>query len=216
MSKVIFGKQSLILNAKIKTMKWIGLSGGLGTGKSTVTQLLRGLGWTVLDADQLAHEALMPHAETYKQVLQDFGQDLVGSDGNIDRKKLSLLVFGKPDQLEKLEKIVHPYVRARVKQEREKLSLNSDIKAVFYDVPLLFEKNMQKDFDEVWVVACTPEIQRRRLREGRGWSDEEINRRLQHQLPINQKVKMADVVIDNNGDKAELLKNLEAKILTRL
>ena len=196
-------------------MRWIGLTGSLGTGKSTVTQMLRGLGWIVLDADQLAHEALGPQADTFQRVLQDFGQDLVGVDGHIDRKKLSQLVFGKPDQLEKLEKIIHPYVRARVASERQRLTSAGTI-ALFYDVPLLFEKNMQKDFDEVWVVSCSAEIQRRRLREGRGWSDEEIDRRLKHQLPLDQKVKMADVVIDNNGDKEKLLKVVESLLLERI
>lgn len=190
-------------------MRWIGLTGSLGTGKSTVTQMLRGLGWIVLDADQLAHEALTPQAETYQRVLRDFGQDLIGGQGHIDRKKLSKLVFGKPDQLEKLEKIIHPYVRARVQSERERLRREAGVKALFYDVPLLFEKNMQDDFDEVWVVACSVEEQRKRLREDRGWSDEEIDHRLQHQIAIDQKIKMADVVIDNNSDKAALLKTVE-------
>ena len=185
-------------------MRWIGLTGSLGTGKSTVTTILRSLGLPVLDADQLAHEALQPGSDTFRRVLLDFGQDLLGAEGYIDRKKLSSLVFGKPDQLERLEQIIHPYVRARVATERQKLSSDQKVKALFYDVPLLFEKNMQKDFDEVWVVSCSPELQRQRLRDGRGWTDEEIDRRLKHQRSLNEKVKQADVVIENDGDKATL------------
>ncbi len=196
-------------------MRWIGLTGSLGTGKSTVTQMLRGLGFSVLDADQLAHEALTPRADTYVRVIQDFGQDLVGVDGQIDRKKLSQLVFGRPDQLEKLEKIVHPYVRTRVANERNRLASEGHTKALFYDVPLLFEKNMQADFDEVWVVSCSPDVQRQRLREDRGWSDEEIDLRLKHQWPLDKKIQMADVVIDNNGDKVALFKKIESLLATK-
>ena len=199
-------------------MKWIGLTGSLGTGKSTVTKILRDLGWTVLDADALAHEALMPGTESHKQVLQDFGHEVLLGDGSggIDRAKLAALVFGRPDQLSRLEKIIHPYVRARVAEERKRLGrIGTDkpsssavvpVKALFYDVPLLFEKNMQDDFDEVWVVSCPEDIQRSRLRDGRGWSDEEIDRRLKHQVGLDEKVRLADEVIENSGSKADLLK----------
>ena len=196
-------------------MRWIGLTGSLGSGKSTVTGILRGLGWTVLDADELAHQALSPGEGPYHQVLHDFGHDLKMSDGGINRKKLSQLVFGKPDQLEKLEKIIHPYVRAKVAAERGRWHGIGGLKALFYDVPLLFEKKMKGDFDEVWVVNCSPSIQRQRLRDGRSWSDDEIDRRLRHQLPLAEKVRLADVVIQNDGSREELLKTVEAALLKR-
>lgn len=195
-------------------MKWIGLTGSLGTGKSTVTKILRSRGFTVLDADQLAHEALQPGKPSFDQVLQDFGHDLLGADGSIDRKRLAALVFGRPDQLVRLEAIIHPFVRARVAAERARLS-GSGSKVLFYDVPLLFEKKMQNDFDEVWVVNCSEDLQRSRLMKGRGWSGDEINRRLKHQLPLSEKVREADVVIENSGTEADLLRAVEATLLSR-
>lgn len=189
-------------------MKWIGLTGGLGTGKSTVADILRRRGYPVIDADQIAKEVVAPGTSGLRSVLAELGADLLKPDGSLDRGKLAQQVFSDREKLEKLETIIHPLVQDRVREIRKALQAQGFQKA-FYDVPLLFEKNLS-GFDEILVVTSDPVHQRERLRARNGWSDEEITRRTAAQWPMDRKVTSADHVIKNDAGLSELEKEVDA------
>jgi dephospho-CoA kinase len=192
-------------------MLWVGLTGSIGTGKSTVALILKSLGYQVVDADFFAHQVLSRGEKAYELVLQNFGPEILQQDQSIDRKKLAQVVFQNADKLQLLESIVHPEVKNRVEMQKQ-IFKNANEQIVFYDVPLLFEKNMQGDFDKVVVVACATELQQQRLRTRNNWTDAEINSRLKAQLPIEIKIKSADFIIDNNGSLLDLENNVKSII----
>lgn len=194
-------------------MFWIGLTGGIATGKSTVAGLLKSLGHPVLDADAIAHQALVQGSPVIGEIVKAFGKNILSGE-NVDRKKLGSIVFSDPAKRECLEQIVHPFVQSQVRKEREKLKNHE---WVFYDVPLLYEKNLQDQFDAVIVVASSREKQIERLKKRNFLSDIEIETRLNSQLPVEEKVKKANFVIWNNHGESELKKELEKilKILPR-
>lgn len=195
-------------------MKWIGLTGGLASGKSTVSKILVERGWPVVDADRIAREVVGPGSVGLDQVLAEFGSDLLTPDQSLDRRELGRRVFGRPDALRRLEAIIHPLVQERSKQEREGYRL-AGAKVAFYDVPLLFERNLT-GFDGVMVVICSEQTQRRRLRERDGLSDAEIDARLASQIPLEKKRGLADFVVENEGtldDLKRAVENLMPKIL---
>ncbi len=194
-------------------MKWIGLTGGLGTGKSTVAKILRENGYVVLDADRLAAEVIAPETAGLKSVIQHFGHEFQLSNGNLDREKMALKVFKDPASLSELEGLIHPLVKVEVERQKE-LEKKKGSKFLFYDVPLLYEKNIS-GFDSVVVVASSYENQKVRIRGRNRWSEEEINNRLKNQLPLSQKVQKADHVIYNDGTMGELKVQVE-KILDLL
>ena len=183
-------------------MKWIGLTGGLGTGKSTVAGLLRQKGWPVIDADQIAHQTLTPQGAAWTKVLQRFGADLVGKDGLLDRRELGRRVFGNPKALSDLESIIHPLVQEEVLKQRTNFK-NQGFRMAFYDVPLLFEKQIE-GFDKVVVVASSEKTVTDRLASRNSWSPEEVRERLRAQWPLEEKIRAADYVISNEGTLAEL------------
>ena len=183
-------------------MRWIGLTGGLGTGKSTVAKILREQGFPVFDADEVAKAVVRAGTPGLKLVVKEFGQDYLNRDGELNRSKLAQLVFSKPETLLKLEAIIHPLVQEEVQKLRDHHKSQGH-KIAFYDVPLLFEKKL-KGFDAVVVVTASPENQRERLLARNSWSDEEIQRRLRNQVPLAEKIDQADYVINNDGTVEEL------------
>lgn len=192
-------------------MLWIGLTGGLGTGKSTAAQLLQARGFRVIDADQLAHAALNPNTPSYKDIVNHFGTSILNDDSSIDRKKLAQKVFDNQTELRFLESIVHPFVQKQVSSLRKRAK-DDGCNAVFYDVPLLYEKNMQSQFDQVWVVSASLEKQLERLKLRNQWSEDEIKKRLANQLHLNEKIKMANVVLKNDSDKQSLAHQIDEEL----
>ena len=184
-------------------MLWIGLSGSMGSGKSAVAQILRDLGYAVLDADEEARKALAPASEGLKKVVQAFGLDLLHPDGTLNREKLGQIVFKSKEKLALLESLVHPVVQSSVRAQKEVLE-KSGAQAAFYDVPLLFEKRMQPQFDKILVVNSNLENMIQRVQKRSALSRQEILDRLANQIPLSQKVEQADVVIENNGTLKEL------------
>ncbi|MFN8792128.1 MAG: dephospho-CoA kinase [Bdellovibrionales bacterium] len=190
-------------------MKWVGLTGGLGTGKSTVSRLLLRHGIPVIDADAIARQVLELHGPAYGPVVQNFGPEILQSNNVIDRKRLAEKVFGRPAELEKLERIVHPFVQAEVKRQRQWLE-DQHAPGAVYDVPLLFEKGLEKQFDAIIVVTAQEPQQIERVKARNSWTDEEIQKRLRSQIALNDKVAQADFLVQNDAD----LPTLEKKVAT--
>lgn len=190
-------------------MRWIGLTGGLGTGKSTVSESLRKAGIPVVDADRIAKEVVEKGSPGLQQVVQAFGPDILNSQGEMERTRMAGLVFSDPKKLQKLESILHPLVQAEVRSQRQWLEDQHHTWAV-YDVPLLFEKNLQAQFDEIILVTCDEAQQWERIRKRNGWKDEEIQKRLQAQWPLANKQKLSHHILENNGT----LEQLEKKVAT--
>lgn len=184
-------------------MKWIGLTGGIGSGKSSVSKLLRDTGYEVIDADVVAQSCLEKGTPTYNQVIEEFGKSLLSENETIDRIKLASLVFGNRDQLEKLEAIIHPAVQAEVIRKRKQLE-RSHVKAAFYDVPLLFEKKLTDQFDFVVVVYCSEDQQIERVMQRNKFSKEQVLERIHNQMPLAEKKNLADYTIDNSKGLADL------------
>ncbi len=187
-----------------RAMKVIGITGAIGSGKSTVASFLKEKGAIVIDADQVAREVVEPGKPAWKQVVDYFGESILLSSGEIDRRELGKRVFGYPEELARLNEIVHPYVITEI--ERRVEQLRSELKngqAVVVDVPLLFEAGMHTHCDITVAVTAAKEIRMERLLE-RGMSRAEIERRMESQKAKDILEQQADVIIENNGTLAEL------------
>ena len=176
----------------------------MGSGKSTVSRVLRDEGFDVLDADQVVQQVLSPGGAAEREILSAFGgAGVVGADGGLDRRALGRVVFGDAERLAKLEAILHPRVRDLVTERRR--ALERDGKAVaFYDVPLLFEKKMESQFDHILVVSTARDLRLARVTARTGLSAAEVEARWASQLPPEYKEARASAVIANDGDLAEL------------
>lgn len=180
-------------------MKWIGLTGGIATGKSTVSNALRTLGYEVLDADEISRLVTGPGGEALPAIFTAFGEQLKNGDGSLNRKALGDLVFGREEQRRKLEAIIHPLVRSRIYSEKARLEKAGE-RVAFYDVPLLYENNMAADFDAVVVVAAPEKLQLQRLMRRNSLNESEASQRLKSQIPIGEKQKKTPYVIHNSKD----------------
>ncbi len=184
-------------------MLWVGLTGGIASGKSSVSRLMRQKGYAVIDADELAREVAQKGTSAHSEIVTAFGPDAVLPSGDLNRAKIGEVVFKDRSRLEELEKIIHPRVRALAAQKRLELE-GKGVEFAFYDVPLLFEKKMQPMFDRVVVVICSPELQKQRLMARNHFTPDEAERRIFAQLPMTEKAVLADDVIENNGDLVAL------------
>lgn len=180
---------------------WIGLTGGIASGKSTVVAMLRELGAAVVDADRIVHEVQAKGGEAYGPIVAAFGPGVVGPDGELDRPALARRIFADPEARRRLEAIVHPIVRRRMAEEAE-AAVRAGARAVILDIPLLFETRYRADFDQIWVVYVDPQTQLHRLMARDGLDEAEARRRIAAQVPLEEKRRLADVVIDNRGDLA--------------
>lgn len=177
----------------------IGLTGGIACGKSTVAAMLVRRGALLVDADRVAREVVEPGTPVLAQVIERFGADLLLPDGSLDRKKLGERVFGNPKALKDLEGLLHPAIRATMSERvRTYESLHPD-KLVVVDIPLLYESGLQSHYDQVMLVYVPREIQLERLMKRDGLTKEQAEKRLQAQMSIEEKKKLADIVIDNSG-----------------
>lgn len=184
----------------------IGLTGNIGTGKSTVRQMLADLGAVVIDADQLAHEVIAPGTPGWQRVVDAFGPEIVAADGTIDRARLAAIVFSDPAALARLEAIIHPLVI----QETDRRIRAIGHGVVVIEAIKLIESGMHRDCDALWVVIARPEQQVERLMRQRGMSAAEVRRRMAAQPPQSEKAALADVVIDNSGTLEETRAQVEA------
>lgn len=183
-------------------MKIIGLTGGIACGKSTVSAELKRLGAVIVDADQIAREVVEPGQTAYREILHTFGPEVVTKEGELDRKALGEKVFRDEKLRQRLEAITHPAIEQCVEGQIES-ARKAGAKAVFLDVPLLFEVGWHKKCDQVWVVYVTPNIQLKRLMDRNGFTKEEALVRINAQMDLKEKVAKADLVIHNSGTIAE-------------
>jgi dephospho-CoA kinase len=181
-------------------MTVLGLTGSFGSGKSVVARMFAALGGVIVDADEIAKEVVKSGSPAFQEIVQAFGHEVVSKDGELDRKKLATLVFQDASKRERLNKIVHPRVR---KRELELLSRYEHHPLVVLSVALLFENKMEHLVDKIVVVVVNEAERMRRLTEKKGLTPEEIQRRLQAQMPQEEKRKRADFVIDNSGSLDE-------------
>jgi dephospho-CoA kinase len=182
-------------------MKVIGLTGGTGSGKSTVAQFLAELGATVLDVDKVGHEALKKD-KVRERLVREFGRDIV-SGGEVDRARLGRLVFHNSEALARLNRILHPVI-FRMVDARLEACRRQGVGVVVLDAPLMMEVGRSAQADEVWVTTASEATVIRRLRERTGLSEPEAKARIRAQLPDEEKIKHADVVINTNGPLDEL------------
>ena len=181
----------------------IGLTGSIGTGKSKVARLLEGLGAVVIDADQVGHQAYKPNTESWGKVVQAFGEAILRSNGEIDRGKLGAVVFSNPEQLAKLNKIMHPRMARMVAEELERLGSQGTRVAVV-DAALLYEAGWDSLVHEVWVTDSPLETVIQRLQARNGMSAEEVIKRVESQMDRSERLSQAHVVVDNSGDEMVL------------
>ena len=187
--------------------KVIGLTGGIASGKSTVSELLTAFGFKVVDADTAAREAVAKGTPGIEKVREVFGDEAIDENGEMDRKYMGDLVFNYPGERIKLNEIVHPIVREIMEEKKQQFLKEGH--NVIMDIPLLYENELQDTVDEVWVVYTSESIQIERLMERNDLTQEEAKARVYSQISIDKKSRMADHVIDNLGDKLELKQNLE-------
>ena len=184
-------------------MKVIGLTGGIGSGKSTVSQFLAELGATIIDADKIGHEVLKPDTEVWREVVAAFGKQIVAANGTIDRKNLGAIVFSNPEARAQLNQIMHPRIYEMVKAQLAEYQ-RQGTNVVVVEAPLLVEADWTLLVDEVWVTTAAEDTVLKRLRERTGLSETESQARIRSQLPPEEKIKSADVVIDTDCDLDEL------------
>lgn len=186
----------------------IGLTGGIASGKSTVSRMIRELGLPVIDADQVARQVVEPGQPAWQKIKEEFGEEVLLPDGRLNRTKLAEIIFHDEKKRELLNRITHPYIRQEMDRQREEAQKKHQV--VVLDIPLLFEGGREKEVDKVLVVYVPEEIQVRRLMERDGISEEYARQKMASQLSLEEKKKRADAYIDNSGSLADTKRQLIA------
>lgn len=186
----------------------IGLTGGIGSGKSTVSRFLAESGAVVLDADKIGHEVYLPDTDTWRELVKIFGEGILAPDNTIDRKKLGAIVFGNDAELKKLDAVIHPriteIIRQRIDEYRRK-----GAKIIVLDAPVLFEANAEKLVDEIWVVVADEKNVVKRAAARTGLPEQQIRARIHSQLTNAERTKKAQVVIHNDGTTEQLKEKVQ-------
>ncbi len=187
----------------------VGLTGGIGSGKSTVSEAFARLGAKVLDADEVAREVVLPGKPAWTKLRHTFGSEFFHPDGRLNRSKLRRLVFADPEQRSRLNEIVHPEVMREIDFRFEQLTSSAEHAVVLVDVPLLIEVGVAHRFDKVVVVYVNESVHVMRLMQRDGLSREEARQALSVQIDLREKAKKADFVIDNSGTPGETQAQVE-------
>ena len=193
-------------------MRVIGLTGGIASGKSTVAAMLKEYGFPVIDADQLARDAVLPGTSGLRQIVSAFGSEVMKEDGSLDRTVLGEKVFSDPSARKVLESILHPAIKELAQKCLEQLR-REGVPVVFYMAPLLIEAGVTDRVDEIWIVYVSREIQLERVRKRDAISREDAEKRLAAQMPMDEKRGYGRVVIDNSGDLEGLQRRVAAILL---
>lgn len=190
-------------------MKIIGLTGGIGSGKSTVSKFLAHLGAVVIDADKVGHEVFKPGTKAWQEVVDAFGQGIISADGTIDRRKLGEIVFSNPDARAKLNQVMHPLIYEQVKFRIEEYG-KKGVAIIIVEAPLLLEVGWKSLVDEVWVTSASEATVIKRLKEQKGLPEAQSLARVRAQLTDEERIRQADVVIDTDCALDELKERVEA------
>ena len=180
-----------------------GLTGGIATGKSTVADMLRALGAVVIDADVLAREVVEPGEPALAEIAREFGAGVLQPDGRLDRKALGAIVFADPDKRRQLEGLTHPRIRERFMKQVAELAAQNFRGVVLFDAPVMIESGNYKNMDRLIVVVTDETTQLARLVVRDGGSRDEALRKIRSQMPLAEKAKLADYVIDNSGTRGD-------------
>lgn len=186
----------------------IGVTGSVGTGKSTVAKMFEELGAVVLDADVLAREAMEPKRLAWRRIVKIFGERVLNDDQTVDRRALARVVFSDAQARKRLEEVIHPQVLRRIKQQLHRLKHKRQVTAAVLDIPLLVEVGAKGLVDVLVVVVAPAEVQRTRLTSKYGWTEEEVAQRIEAQLDLSAKVALADEVVDNSDGLEETRKQV--------
>jgi len=184
-------------------MKKIGITGGIASGKSLVTDYLKSLGAKVICADEITHELYLPNEEGTKAIAKEFGEEYIDENG-VDRKKLGMLVFGDRERLSKLNELIHPLVFSEIENR-----IGEEDDVVFFDAALLIESGMHKGMDEVWLVVTNLYERIKRLKIRDNLDDETIDRIIGSQMDDIEKSRVADRIIDNSFTREETLRQVK-------
>jgi dephospho-CoA kinase len=201
--------EAFTLNGGVKMTLVVGLTGGIASGKSTVANMIKELGIEVIDADIEARKAVEIGEVAYEQIVTYFGEAILNDDLTINRSQLGEIIFNDSVKRQKLNEIVHPDVRRRMNEKKEAAILRGD-QVVVLDIPLLFESGLKQMVDVVLLVYVEKDVQLQRLMERNQLTKEEALARIQSQMPIEDKRKLADKVINNNGPLDDTKKQLIA------
>lgn len=196
--------------------KIIGLTGGISTGKSTVSKILKSKGYSIIDADKIAREVVEVNKPAYNDIVKTFGEEILNEDKTLNRKALGKIVFGDEKMREKLNQLTHPHIFESIKSCVIKLCGIKEI--IFLDIPLLFEQfhlwgEYQIEFDEIWLVYLERDLQLERLMARDNISEEEAIARIESQMDIENKKTRSSRVIDNSGDIEDLKKQIDKLLL---
>ncbi len=195
-------------------MKLIGLTGGIASGKSTVAAILRRLGAAVVNADELSREVVQPGTPGWEEIVEIFGPEVLQPDRALDRQKLRKIVFNAPEARKKLEAIIHPRVRARAEQRIQEHAA-AGFEIVVYEVPLLFEGNLQNSLRPVLLVATDVATQKKRLQQRDQLTESEAEKHIAAQMSLEEKRRLADYVIENDGSLEDLERQV-VDVLTKI
>lgn len=190
-------------------MKVIGLTGGIASGKSTVSNYLRELGAVILDADVIAREVVKPGEIAWQEIVQYFGSEILTPERELDRIKLGQIVFNNPEARRKLNQITHPRVKEEISKRLSFMAVQSPDAIAVVDAPLLIEAGLTNMVDEVWLVMVDEKTQVLRLIIRDKCTEEEACRRIASQMPLKEKLERADKVIDNNGTIENTLRQVD-------
>ena len=188
----------------------IGLTGGIASGKSTVVEMIKEAGYKVIDADQLVHDMQAKGGKLYRALLDWLGEDILLSDGELNRPKLGQLIFSSEEMRHQSAEIQGKIIREELAAQRNCLAKEEDV--FFMDIPLLIENDYQDWFDQIWLVTVSPEVQRQRLMKRNHLSAEEADMRIASQMPLSEKLPYASLVIDNNGSIDDLKEKVKSAI----
>lgn len=189
----------------------VGLTGGIASGKSTVAARMTELGLTVLNADALAHRLIEPGQPAYDDIVREFGREILRADGSVDRKKLGDIVFRDAARRERLNQIVHPRVIEAREERLQEMETQNPLGLAIVEAALLIEAGYYKKLDRLVVCSCRPEQQMERLR-ARGLTEEEARQRIDAQLPLAEKLRLADDVVDCSGTLEETERQTDALV----
>jgi len=191
-------------------MKIIGLTGGIGSGKTTVARILEELGAIVIHADQVGHDVYRPNTEGWRQVTAAFGTEITATDGTIDRKRLGALVFSNPEARSRLNTIVHPLIRDEIRRRIDTYRAAGTTQPIIIEAAVLIEANWIPLVHEVWVVTARRAAVIERVTGERGLTASDVECRIDAQITDAERRQAADVVIENTGSRSDLRKAVEA------